>query len=205
MRSKISSSIPRPANCAGPGKPIALEPQVFDLIVYLIDQRARVVTKDEIIAEIWDGRIVSDAAIASRIKSARQALGDDGAAQRVIRTAHGIGFRFVGAVRKPARVIASDEARAPAAEPARPSIAVLPFRIVGAPHERAAIAEALPDDLITELSRLRWLFVIARASSFRFRGEDADIERVRAALNVRYCLSGAVEFTRQEDDDLGRT
>ncbi|MDX2276828.1 MAG: winged helix-turn-helix domain-containing protein [Hyphomonadaceae bacterium] len=179
-----------------------LEPQVFALLAFLIENRDRLVTKDEIIEKIWNGRIVSDSAIASRVKSARQALGDDGRAQRFIRTAHGLGFRFVAEVTEAAgaatriEIVAPAETltHSPALEPeARPTLAVLPFRLVGAAGPYGAIAEALPQDLITALSRLRWLFVIARASSFRFHSSDADIARVREAFNVRYCLTGTVE------------
>ncbi len=188
------------------GVAVAVEPQVFALLSFLLESRERLVTKDELIERIWNGRIVSDSAVASRIKSARQALGDDGRAQRFIRTIHGVGFRFVADVSiaapatAPVHEIRVHTNDAPIADPAhtvptsRPSIAVLPFRLVGIAGPQFGIADALPDDLITELSRLRWLFVIARGSSFRFRGEDADIDRVRAALNVRYCLSGVVEI-----------
>ena len=71
---------------------------------------------------------------------------------------------------------------------------MLPFSLLGDGGGRAEIADALPHDLIAELSRLRWLFVIARGSSFQFRGADASLERVRSALRVRYCLSGTVEI-----------
>ena len=77
---------------------VPVEPQVFELLVFLIENRQRAVTKDEIIERVWKGRIVSDANLSSRIKAARQALGDDGSAQRLIRTVHGRGFRFVGDV-----------------------------------------------------------------------------------------------------------
>jgi formylglycine-generating enzyme required for sulfatase activity/DNA-binding winged helix-turn-helix (wHTH) protein len=80
------------------GALVPVEPQVFDLLILLIENRERAVSKDEIIQRIWNGRIVSDAALSSRIKTARQALGDDGSAQRLIRTIHGRGFRFVGEV-----------------------------------------------------------------------------------------------------------
>ena len=182
------------------GSVVAIEPQVFALLRLLIENRDRVVPKEEIVERVWGGRIVSDSAISSRIKSARQALGDDGSAQQVIRTVHGIGFRFVrdarDAAEHAARALDTAEPNVPAetGETARPSIAVLPFRVVGAAGPRSAIAEALPQDLITELSRLRWLFVIARASSFRFHSDDLDIDRIRSELSVRYCLSGAVEI-----------
>ncbi|HEX6866120.1 MAG TPA: winged helix-turn-helix domain-containing protein, partial [Caulobacteraceae bacterium] len=177
------------------GETVPIEPQVMALLRLLIDNRDRLVTRDEIIESVWNGRIVSEAAISSRIKSARQAIGDDGAAQRLIRTMPKLGFRFVGEVEAPvepraAVAEAPDEAHEPAA---RPSIAVLPFETLGAAGPLAGLGEALPHDLIAALSRLRWLFVIARGSSFQFRGERARAETVRAALNVDYLLSGTVE------------
>lgn len=179
------------------GAPVPLEPQVFALLRLLIENRERLVSKDEIIERIWNGRIVSEAAVSSRVKSARQAIGDDGGAQRMIRTVPKLGFRFVAEVEPlsappaPASAQAAAEAQEPAA---RPSIAVLPFATIGDSAAAAGVAEALPHDLIAELSRLRWLFVIARGSSFRFRGAEADVAQVRAALGVSYCLTGTVEM-----------
>ena len=183
------------------GGTIPLEPQVFALLRLLIENHDRMVSKDEIIERVWGGRIVSDSAVASRVKSVRHALGDDGRTQRVIRTVHGLGFRFVAEVSavtaQPLITIRSVTlAEAPLLQPAatsRPSIAVLPFRLAGEAGPHAVIADALPDDLITQLSRLRWLFVIARGSSFHFRGDKAEIGHVRGALNVRYCVTGVVE------------
>lgn len=172
-----------------------VEPQVFALLRLLVENRDRLVSRDEIIERVWDGRFISEAAVSSRIKSARQAIGDDGRAQRLIRTHHGLGFRFVGEVRAVARPAAASPAPAPeiVAGPAQPSIAILPFSMIGQPGAHASVAEGLPHDLIVELSRLRWLFVIARGSSFRFREADIPGGRVRAALGVRYCLSGVVQ------------
>jgi TolB-like protein/Tfp pilus assembly protein PilF len=177
------------------GAPVAVEPQVFALLALLVENRHRLVSKDEIVEKVWDGRVVSDAAIASRVKSARQALVDDGKAQRCIRTIHRQGFRFVAEVRA-----AQDAhlAEAPAEESAdqtgRPSIAILPFRLIGDAGPYAAFAEALPHDLIAELARLRWLFVTARGSSFRLRASEADMREIGRLLGVRYCLRGTVEI-----------
>lgn len=183
------------------GDVVAVEPQVLALLRLLIENRHRLVGRDEIIESIWNGRIVSDAAISSRIKSARRAVGDDGATQQVIRTVPKLGLRFVAAVEverglEPAPAAPQPgPGDAPPAPPAEgPSLAVLPFAVLGEPGPSAWIAEALPHDLITALSRFRWLFVIARGSSFRFRGPEATLEKVREALKVRYCLSGAVEI-----------
>ena len=175
-----------------------VEPQVFALLALLVGNRERVVSRDEIIENVWDGRGVSDSAIDSRIKSARQALGDDGTAQRLIKTVHSKGFRFV----QDARVLgsgavlpagAAQAATLPAAHGVRPSIAVLPFRHVGAIGRYATLADALPHELISDLARLHWLFVTARESSFRLRGAEADPGEIGRLLGVRYYLSGSVE------------
>ncbi|MFN2377297.1 MAG: winged helix-turn-helix domain-containing protein [Candidatus Binatia bacterium] len=180
------------------GEAVAVEPQVFALLLLLAENSERLVSRDEIIEKVWDGRIVSDSAVDSRVKSARRALGDDGRTQRFIRTIHGRGFRFVAEMREAAAapaVAAPLEAPPPAQEAGRtkPSIAVLPFRLVAADAAHVGLADALPDELIAELSRLRWLFVIARGSSFRFRSAAPDAVEVGKVLGVRYCLSGMVD------------
>jgi len=177
----------------------SLEPQVFALLALLIENRERLISKEEIVEKVWDGRIVSDSAIASRIKSVRKALGDDGKNQRYIKTIHGQGFRFVADARMSHTDVAARAQATPATLvadlPPRPSIAVLPFRLIGDAVRCAAIADGLPHELISELSRLRWLFVTARGSSFRFRGSEADMTDIGRLLGVRYCLSGVLEVT----------
>ena len=175
------------------GHPCKLEPQVFSLLALLVENNDRLVSKDEIIDKVWDARVVSDSAVASRVKSARQALGDDGQAQRFIRTIHGKGFRFVAEV-KTVRGTDLPSVLCRLGQLSRPSLAVLPFRMVGAQERYAALAGALPDELISELSRLRWLFVTARGSSFRLRA-DSEFSEIGRLLGVRYCLSGAIEVS----------
>ena len=189
------------------GKVVNVEPQVFALLALLVENRERLVSKDEIIEKVWDGRIVTDAAVASRVKTARQALGDDGKLQQFIRTIHGQGYRFVAQARAihavtAAPVPGTDGNRT---EPAladmthrlermsRPSLAVLPFRYVAGDARYATLASALPDELITDLARLRWLLVTARGSSFRLRAPEADFGDIGRLLGVRYCLSGVIE------------
>src|SRR5436190_12299239 len=77
------------------GAVVSLEPQAFDVLVHLVRNRDRVVPKEELMDEIWGGRFVSETAVTSRIKQVRRALGDDGQSQRVIRTVHGRGYRFI--------------------------------------------------------------------------------------------------------------
>ncbi|MGE3774874.1 MAG: winged helix-turn-helix domain-containing protein [Gammaproteobacteria bacterium] len=187
------------------GAAVPLEPRVYALLCLLVEQRERLISRDELIEKIWDGRVVSDAAIATCVKSARRALGDDGRAQRYLRTVHGRGLRFVAPVTSrvdDGAAVADDddsaEAMQEAARAGRPSIAVLPFTALGAqgPHggPYAVLAEALPQELIAALACLRWLFVIARGSSFRFRDRDPDVPAIGRALRVRYVLSGTVEI-----------
>lgn len=176
------------------GTAVPLEPQVLGLLVHLIRNRHRMVTKDEIAADVWQGRCVSDSSISSRVRSARKAVGDDGAAQRVIRTVHGLGFRFVADVAEAAPAKAADHAGAVANPPtSRPSIAILPFRPLAMTPELAILADAIPHEIIQALSRLRWLAVIARGSSFQFRHGDTDLDRVATTLGARYVLSGIIE------------
>jgi TolB-like protein len=175
------------------GRAVPLEPQVFAVLLLLIENRARLVSRDEIIERVWQGRFVSDSAVSSRIKSARKAIGDDGEAQRLIRTVPKLGFRFVGEVKADSPAVREAEAADKRDGPgARPSIAVLPFAVLGEPGPYEWMAEALPYEVLAELARLRWLFVIARGSSFRFRG--ADVQHVGQALQVRYCLTGVMAF-----------
>lgn len=193
------------------GATCSLEPQVFKLLALLVENHDRLVSKEEIIDKVWDGRVVSDAAVASRVKSARHALGDDGKSQRFIKTLHKQGFRFVGNVKisrgtaplsaaNSATVTTANEpgtAIQPLEQLLRPSLAVLPFRMLGDGGRYAALALALPAELITELSCLRWLFVTARASSFRLHTSDTELADIGRLLRVRYCLSGTIEVTDQ--------
>jgi TolB-like protein len=180
------------------GEQIELEPQVFDLLVYLLRNRERVVSKDDLLASVWGGRIVSDATLDSRIAAARRAVGDSGAAQTLIRTFARKGARFVGEVReevKPAAFapeIAAESGRPALALPDRPSIAVLPFANMSGDPEQEYFVDGMVEEIITALSRIGWLVVIARNSSFTYKGQAADVKRVGRELGVRYVLEGSV-------------
>ena len=174
-------------------EPVAVEPQVFDLVIYLLANRDRVVSKDDLIAAVWGGRVVSDSTLSSRINAARKAVGDNGAQQRLIRTIARKGIRFVGAVRTQ-----SSGAAAPPPDvialslPDRPAIAVLPFiNMSGDPYQEY-FADGLTEDIITGLSRQHWFFVIARNSTFTYKGRSVDVREVAAQLGVRYILKGSV-------------
>ncbi len=180
------------------GVAIHLEPQVYALLALLIQSRDRLVSKDEIIDKVWGGRFISESAVSSRVKSLRHSLGDDGTEQRIVKTIHARGFRFVAQVKMiGAKATASGEISANAlpTNNGKPSIAILPFSVLGDPGPFSAIGHALPHELIAELSRMRWLSIIARGSSFQFRPGIKNAETVCDVLTVRYCLSGAIEFS----------
>jgi TolB-like protein len=176
------------------GELCSVEPQVFDLLEYLVRNRNRVVSRDDVLAAVWNGRIVSEATLASRISAARKAIGDNGDDQRLIRTILHKGVRFVGAVREE-QESADAAALEPAPNPAlpdKPSIAVLPFINMSGDAEQDYFAEGMAEEIITALSRCSWLFVIARNSSFTYRGKAIDVRQVGRELGVRYVLEGSV-------------
>ena len=174
---------------------VSITPQVFDLLDYLIRNRERVVSKDDLIKAIWNGRIVSDAALTTRLNAARGAIGDSGEEQRLIKTLPRKGFRFVGQVREAREVAGPNPGDAPEsalALPDKPSIAVLPFENMSGDPEQEYFADGMVEEITTALSRFKWLFVIARNSSFTFKGKAVDIKEVGRQLGVRYVLEGSV-------------
>jgi TolB-like protein/Tfp pilus assembly protein PilF len=180
-------------------KLIQLEPKVFDLLAYLIVNRERVASRDDLIAAVWDGRIVSESALATCINAARSAIGDSGDKQRLIKTLPRKGIRFVGTVREDGKdggtsAIAETPhgLSAALALPDRPSIAVLPFNNISSDPEQEYFADGMVEDIISGLSRIKWLFVIARNSSFVYKGKPVDTKRVGRDLGVRYVLEGSV-------------
>lgn len=175
---------------------VSLEPQVFDVLAFLMQHHERVVTKDDLIAAVWENRTVSDSTLSSRIAAARQAIGDTGEAQAMIRTIARKGFRFVGDIQI-ADTIDQHSATAPSDTKssslnAKPSIAVLPFINLSGDLEQEYFADGVTEDLITALSHFRWLFVIARSSSFTFKGRHSDVKDIGQKLGVRYLLEGSV-------------
>ncbi|MGB8608318.1 winged helix-turn-helix domain-containing protein, partial [Bradyrhizobium sp.] len=171
---------------------VSVAPQVFDLLDYLIRNRERVVSKDDLIDVIWKGRSVSDAALTTRLNAARSALGDSGEEQRLIKTLPRKGFRFVGPVREAKGPAPAQQPKPALPLPEKPSIAVLPFTNLSSDLEQEYFADGMVDDIITALSRFKALFVIARNSSFTYKGRAVDVKQIGRELGVRYVLEGSV-------------
>jgi len=198
------------------GEVVHVEPQVFDLLLHLIRNRDRVVSKDELLDAIWSGRIVSEAALSSRINAARKAVGDDGDRQALIRTIHKRGFRFVGEVQEQngpsGEAVRSAEAggeeggvrpavaavmavRRDAPSDAggrKPSVVVIPFTNLSQEPDTEYFSYGLTEDVIRLLARNRWLEVLSRHSAAAFRGREVEPRAVGAALGVRYLVQGSV-------------
>jgi TolB-like protein len=170
----------------------SVEPQV------LIRNRDHLVSRDELLAAVWNGRIVSESTLASRINAARAAIGDNGEAQRLIRTVMRKGIRFVGTAHEEQKSEvattsgAAERPRSALPLPDRPSIAVLPFSNMSGDREQDYFADGICEDIITGLSKLRWFFVIARNSSFTYKEKAVDVRQVGRELGVRYILEGSV-------------
>jgi TolB-like protein/cytochrome c-type biogenesis protein CcmH/NrfG len=190
------------------GEAVPVEPQVFDLLVYLIESREHVVTKDDLIERIWGGRAVSDSTLTSRINAARKAVGDNGKDQDVIRTIARKGFRFVGDVK-----VRQDGPEGPQASfdqpgepqpsllpaPDRTAIAVLPFANLSGEPEQEYFSDGISEDIITALSKLRWFHVIARNSSFVYKGKPVHHRQIGEELGVSYVVEGSV---RKDGDQV---
>ena len=170
---------------------VTIAPQVFDLLDYLILNRERVVSRDDLINAIWNGRIVSDGALTTRLNVARSAIGDSGDEQRLIKTLPRKGFRFVGQVREAQNPTGTEVADNPVEQakpaltlPNKPSIAVLPFANLSSDPEQEYFADGVVEDITMALSLFRWLFVIARSSSFTYKGRAVDVKQVGRELGA---------------------
>jgi TolB-like protein len=174
---------------------IAIEPKAFDLLVFLVLHRDRVVSKDDLLQAVWGGRIVSESALTTRINAVRRALGDDGTAQRLVRTFTRKGVRFISEVAEmPDQAMPTAGERPCPAAPAadKPSIAVLPFQNMCGDPEQEYFVDGMVEEIITALSRFPRLVVIARNSSFTYKGKATDVRQVGRELGVRYVLEGSV-------------
>lgn len=185
---------------------IPLQPQVFDLLVHLVSNRHRVVSKDDLLRDVWGGRIVSESALATRIHAARRAVGDDGATQHLIRTVSRSGYRFVGQVRErratppakpsPVRQDVATSQAAPGLANA-PSIAVLPFANFTSQRDLDYFAGSLTEELTIALSRIHWLIVVAGTTVSGTAIARTDDHWSAIATDARYALTGTVSEVDQ--------
>jgi TolB-like protein len=173
---------------------IAIAPQVFDLLDYLIGNRERVVSKDDLFDAIWQGRAVSDVALTTRLNAARKAVGDSGEEQRLIKTFPRKGVRFVATVREaPGPTAATITSSLPRPVPGKSSLIVLPFANLSPDPEQDYFVDGVTESLTTDLSRMAGIFLIGRNTAFTFKGKRVDLKQISRELGVRYVLEGSVQ------------
>lgn len=171
------------------GEAVRTEPRVLEVLNFLIENRGRVVPKEELLDTIWRDVHVSESALTTAIRDARRALGDSSADPRWIRTVYGRGFRFVGEVVAP-----RSAAPAPPPRPVpstRKSIAVLPFADLSPARDQGHFCDGLAEELINTLTRIHELRVISRSLAFDFRSDD-DLPALGEKLGVEHTLRGSV-------------
>ena len=186
---------------------IVLRPKAFALLRYLLEHPQQLLSKDDILAQIWPGTVVTEELIKDYIRQLRQALGDDAKAPRFIETVHGRGYRFIGAIELRRSAPAPLVKEPPPVEtpsvlpdeldlslPEQPSVAVLPFLALSSDPAHSLISDGLSHDIITRLGRTRWLFVSGRGSVFQFRTSPRDTADIANKLGVRYVVEGSVQF-----------
>jgi len=187
--------------------PLHCEPQVIELLALLVANHERMVSKEEINQTIWHGRVVSEAALSSRIKMLRQLLGDDGRKQAFIRTVHKRGFRFVATVFSDEQVLASAAELASGIQPIErrakpavklnlvrnPAVVILPFSNLSSEAGHEYLADGISTDIIAHLAKHRWLDVVARNTAFGFKGRAVDICAIGTELKVGYVVEGSVQ------------
>ena len=203
------------------GEAIHVEPQVFDLLLHLVRNRDQVISKDEMLAAVWSGRIVSESTLSNRINATRRAIGDSGEQQGFIRTVPRRGLRFVADVREeadqtqsgPSGAKISSGQQAESTEEVRhsardgvgplefrgkPTVAVLPFDNMSGDPEQDYFSDGISEDIITLLSKNRSLLVIARNSAFAFKGRGSDVRLIGRELGADYVVEGGVRKLGQQ-------
>ncbi|MGA8499116.1 MAG: winged helix-turn-helix domain-containing protein [Xanthobacteraceae bacterium] len=183
-------------DAGGAVSPVALGSRALDLAWLLIERRGELISKDEIMEAVWPGRAVEDNNLTVQISTLRRVLDQARGEGSCIQTVAGRGYRFVAPVTRVAAEVLSATVLSPANEPRalpdRPSLAVLPFQNMSGDPEQQYFADGMVEEIITALSRIRWLFVIARNSSLTYGGHAVDVKQVGRELGVRYVLEGSV-------------
>jgi TolB-like protein len=175
---------------------LKLRPKSFALLHHFVANAGRLVDRDELMQAVWPGVFVTDDSIAQCIKEIRQALGGDG--QRLLRTIPRRGYRLAVPIALASATEPTIPAN-PAPDPATlsapsnpPMIAVLPFQNMSGDPEQEYFADGMVEEIITVLSHIPWLLVVARNSSFTYKGQAVDIKQVGRELGVGYVLEGSV-------------
>lgn len=172
------------------GRPIRLGSRALDILSTLAAAGGEIVTKDELMERVWTGLVVEESNLQVHVSALRKALGERDGAIHVV-TVPGRGYRLMGV--RPPQTVGSEPARTEnAAASERPSIAVLPFQNMSNDPNQDYFADGMVEEIIAGLARIKWLLVIARNSTFTYKGKAVDVRQVGNELGVRYLLEGSV-------------
>jgi adenylate cyclase len=177
--------------------PLAMGSRSLDILGVLVERPGELVPRDAIISAVWPGTTVEDSNLDVQIAALRRVLDYTRAEGSCIQTIRGRGYRFTASVTKVAADAATALRNASPAVPDKPSLAVMPFQSMSGDPEQEYFADGMVEEIITALSRIRWLFVIARNSSFAYKGHAIDVKQVGRELGVRYVLEGSVRKAGQ--------
>jgi adenylate cyclase len=173
------------------GRAVRLTPRASSVLRVLVARAPELVGKAELIAAVWQVNAVTDDALTACIREIRQALGDDARRPRYVETRHKRGFRLVASLARPS-------ASATAASSGKPSLAVLPFDNLSAEPDRDYFVDGIVEDMTMALGRIGTFFVMARNSSFAFRGRKVPMPEVGRQLGVRYIVDGSIRRSGQK-------
>lgn len=176
------------------GSRITTQPKVLELIAYLFERRDRAVGKAELQDALWPGVVVTETSLTQAVRKARRALADDAQEQKIIRTVHGHGYRFVAALDSPGEFESRSDAAGtpPAVAAARPTIAILPFTNLSGSDDQEYFSDAIAQDIISQLSRHRWLNVLSRNMTFGYKRPTAGLRQIALELGADYAVTGSV-------------
>jgi TolB-like protein len=173
------------------GVRVQLGSRAFDILCVLASAKGEIVSKDELMRRVWPDVAVEEGNIQVHVSALRKALETGKDAQTYVVTVPGRGYRLVGLQSVPS-IGRSSEPEKTLTVPDKPSIAVLPFANLSGDPEQEYFADGIVEEITTALSRIHWLFVIARNSSFMFKGRAADVKEIGRKLGVRYVLEGSI-------------
>ena len=171
------------------GQPVRIYRRPLGILCALAEAKGEIVSKAELMARLWPGRVVEEGNLHVHVSALRKSLDEHGEGHSFVVTVPGRGYRLVGLAGSPGAAVSAAQ---DLPLPGKPSIAVLPFQNLSGDPDQEYFADGMVEEIITALSRIRWLFVIARNSSFTYKGQAVDVKQIGRELGVRYVLEGSV-------------
>ena len=174
------------------GQPVRIHRRALSILCALAEAKGEIVSKDELMARLWPGRIVEEGNLHVHVSALRKVLDEHGEGHSLVVTVPGRGYRLADLTGLRSAQLAEGPLPPQLSLPDKPSIAVLPFQNMSGDPEQEYFADGMVEEIITALSRIRWLFVIARNSSFTYKSQAVDVKQIGRELGVRYVVEGSV-------------